>query len=263
MRRSCQRVPYRGSAGQAATYWMAPLHRVLFFAHLPRRAAAAHRRTRMPELQSGAPCLSVVCLPACLAHDLQFLTSIRLTGRYKQPPRIRKTPSHVSLNCGDSRPLLSFVSLALRCMCGSILKCMIRFLFVFLCFESDALYDSRIIAGLFAHLWCYPLQLVCTLQSTKEQSSICCIMTRHTTRLLHSGTVPAPALVLLFTLLLAQPIFSGPVSDCLASASDCWQPPPPWGKPLVGQLRPAALCLHSRKHYLDTRSGWTTISDIG
>ncbi|PKK51511.1 hypothetical protein CI102_8247 [Trichoderma harzianum] len=82
--------------------------------------------------------------------------------------------------------------------------------------------------------------------------------TRHTTRLLHSGTVPAPALVLLFTLLLAQPIFSGPVSDCLASA-----PPPPWGKPLVGQLRPAALCLHSRKHYLYTRSGWTTISDIG
>ncbi|KAL6695965.1 hypothetical protein J3F84DRAFT_320091 [Trichoderma pleuroticola] len=88
--------------------------------------------------------------------------------------------------------------------------------------------------------------------------------TRHTIHLSPQWHGARSGPCLLFTLLLAQPIFSGPVSDCLASASDCWQPPPPpWGKPLVGQLRPAALSLHSRKHYLYTRSGWTTISDIG
>ncbi|KAL6828552.1 hypothetical protein V8C40DRAFT_241399 [Trichoderma camerunense] len=72
-------------------------------------------------------------------------------------------------------------------MCGSILKCTIRFLFVFLCFESDALYASRIIAGLFGHLWCYPLQLACTFQ--KHQRTILSLLHHGIQRFSHSFIV--------------------------------------------------------------------------
>ncbi|KAL6864214.1 hypothetical protein J3F83DRAFT_152945 [Trichoderma novae-zelandiae] len=112
-------------------------------------------------------------------------------------------------------------------------------------------------------------------QTRRTRHSTSQSTTRHTTRLLHSGTVPAPALVCCSTLPLAQPMLSGPVSDCLSrlllcplplplpllcSASVGNTPPPSPLLPLLGQAPrslaasvPRRSCLHSRKHYMYTQ----------
>lgn len=78
IRRSYQTVTYRGSAGQAATYWIAPPPSCTIFCTSPQTCSS--RTQAHKDAGAAARCsLLACCLPACLALEqvrLSFQTSL-------------------------------------------------------------------------------------------------------------------------------------------------------------------------------------------
>ncbi|KAL7956263.1 hypothetical protein V8C34DRAFT_218696 [Trichoderma compactum] len=98
-------------------------------------------------------------------------TSYRSSVGISNPPAFERrhlTFPSIATAGGRSSPL----SLLPCAACAGVSKMYDKISICLLWSQSDVLYDSRIVAGLFGHLWCYPLQLACTFQSTKEQTSL-------------------------------------------------------------------------------------------